>query len=51
MELSYKIWGGQDGLSLEHERRNKIREAGKQKRFTKKITGLSNYIYQELMSC
>lgn len=41
MELSYKIWGGPDGLSLEHDRRNKIKEAGRQKQFTKKITGLS----------
>ena len=41
MGLSYKIWGGLDGLSQEHERRNKIKEAGKQKQFTKKITGLS----------
>ena len=40
MELSYKVWGGPDGLNAEHERRNKIREAGKQKQFTKKITGL-----------
>lgn len=40
MELSYKIWGGPDGLSQEHERRNKMKEAAKQKQFTKKITGL-----------
>ena len=40
MELSYKIWGGPDGLSREHERRNKIKETAKQKHFTKKITGL-----------
>ena len=40
MELSYKIWDGPDGLNAEHERRNKIKEAGKQKQFTKRITGL-----------
>ena len=40
MELSHRIWGGPDGLSQEQERRNKIKEAAKQKQFTKKITGL-----------
>lgn len=44
MELSYKIWGGPDGLSQEHERRNKMKEAAKQKQCTKKITELRQQI-------
>lgn len=43
-ELAHKLWGGADGLSLERQRRNKLRDASKQKQFTKKITGTEKSI-------
>jgi len=43
-EVAYKLWGGADGLSLERQRRNKLRDAAKQKQFTKKITGTKKSI-------
>ncbi|XP_065891117.1 DNA repair protein complementing XP-A cells homolog isoform X2 [Dysidea avara] len=43
-ELAHKLWGGADGLSLERQRRNKLRDAAKQKQFTKKITELRQQI-------
>lgn len=43
--MAHKLWGGADGLSLERQRRNKLRDAAKQKQFTKKITGCYNNLY------
>jgi len=48
-ELAHKVWGGVDGLSLERQRRNKLRDAAKQKQFTKKITGTKEYLSRMIM--
>ena len=38
-ERAYEIWGGEEGLEAEHQKRSELKEKKKEKKYAKEIKG------------
>ncbi len=48
---SHGIWGGEEGLASEQERRGEAREKRKEKRYAKEIKGCARNIFEHSLVC
>ena len=44
-ERAYEIWGGEEGLEIEHQKRSELKEKKKEKKYAKEIKGECMHVF------